>query len=261
LLDQKIQKSRRKAISIFSSLKEPSQRHQKNLYIAPFRQTSRTTTKVCVSLFNPISLKMLKNRYFITGIGTNVGKTIVSAILTEALKADYWKPIQSGTNEGLDSTTIKELISNTKTIIHPEAYLLKEPLSPHMAAKIDGVNIELEHIELPKTQNNLIIEGAGGLMVPINSKHYVIDIAKKIDCEIIVVISNYLGCINHSLLTIDYLIKHNFKIKAFIFNGDFNTEVKESISNYAPSIKNIDIPALTKINKETILSIANTVAL
>ena len=84
--------------------------------------------------------------YFITGIGTNVGKTIVSAILTEALKADYWKPIQSGTIEGLDSTTVKELISNTKTIIHPEAYLLKEPLSPHMAAKIDGVTIELEKI-------------------------------------------------------------------------------------------------------------------
>ena len=199
--------------------------------------------------------------YFITGIGTNVGKTIVSAILTEALKADYWKPIQSGTIEGLDSTTVKELISNTKTIIHPEVYLLKEPLSPHMAAKIDGVTIELENIQLPKTQNNLIIEGAGGLMVPINNKHYVIDLAKKLDCEIILVISSYLGCINHSILTIDYLLKHNFKIKAFIFNGDFNAEVKESISNYAPTIKNIDIPAFTTINKKIILSVANTIAL
>ena len=210
---------------------------------------------------------MSKNRYFITGIGTNVGKTIVSAILTEALKADYWKPIQSGTIEGLDSTTVKELISNTKTIIHPEVYLLKEPLSPHMAAKIDGVIIELENIQLPvrlsgvEANNNLIIEGAGGLMVPINNKHYVIDLAKKLDCEIILVISNYLGCINHSILTIDYLLKHNFKIKAFIFNGDFNAEVKESISNYAPTIKNIDIPAFTTINKEIILSVANTVAL
>ena len=105
--------------------------------------------------------------YFITGIGTNVGKTIVSAILTEALNADYWKPIQSGTNEGLDSMTIKELISNTKTNIHPESYLLTEPLSPHMAAKIDGVTIELEHIQLPvklsevEADNDLIIEGAG----------------------------------------------------------------------------------------------------
>ena len=199
--------------------------------------------------------------YFITGIGTNVGKTIVSAILTEALNADYWKPIQSGTNEGLDSVTVKELISNSKTTIHTEVYLLKEPLSPHMAAKIDGISIELQNIQLPKTQNDLIIEGAGGLMVPINSKHYVIDIAKKFDCEIILVISNYLGCINHSLLTIDYLIKLNFKIKAFIFNGDFNAEVKESISNYAPNIRNIDIPTLTMINKKSILSVSETVAL
>ena len=205
--------------------------------------------------------------YFITGIGTNVGKTIVSAILTEALKADYWKPIQSGTNEGLDSMTIKELISNTKTNIHPESYLLTEPLSPHMAAKIDGVSIELEHIQLPvklsevEADYHLIIEGAGGLMVPINNKHYVIDLAKKFDCEIILVISNYLGCINHSLLTIDYLIKNNFKIKAFIFNGDFNVEVKESISNYAPNIKNIDIPLMTLINKKNIQSIANSIAL
>ena len=205
--------------------------------------------------------------YFITGIGTNVGKTIVSAILTEALKADYWKPIQSGTNEGLDSMTIKELISNTKTNIHPESYLLTEPLSPHMAAKIDGVSIELEHIQLPvklsevEADNHLIIEGAGGLMVPINNKHYVIDLAKKFDCEIIIVISNYLGCINHSLLTIDYLLKRNFKIKALVFNGDFNTEVKESISNYVPNIKNIDIPMMTPINKKNIQSIANTIAL
>ncbi len=199
--------------------------------------------------------------YFITGIGTNVGKTIVSAILTEALNADYWKPIQSGTNEGLDSVTVKELISNSKTTIHTEVYLLKEPLSPHMAAKIDGISIELQNIQLPKTQNDLIIEGAGGLMVPINSKHYVIDIAKKFDCEIILVISNYLGCINHSLLTIDYLIKLNFKIKAFIFNGDFNAEVKESISNYAPNIRNIDIPTLTMINKKSILSVSETVGL
>jgi dethiobiotin synthetase len=194
--------------------------------------------------------------YFITGIGTNVGKTIVSAILTEKLEADYWKPIQSGTNEGLDSNTIKELISNSKTVIHPESYLLKEPLSPNLAAKKENRTIALENINLPLTSNHLIIEGAGGLMVPINNKHYVIDLAKKFDCEIIVVMSNYLGCINHSLLTIDYLIRNNFKIKALIFNGDFNVEVKESITNYAPSIKIIDIPSMTLINKKNIQSIA-----
>ena len=199
--------------------------------------------------------------YFITGIGTNVGKTIVSAILTEKLEADYWKPIQSGTNEGLDSNTVKELISNSKTVIHPESYLLKEPLSPHFAAKKENITIELEHIELPITLNHLIIEGAGGLMVPINNKHYVIDIANKIDCEIILVISNYLGCINHSILTIDCLLKNNFKIKFLVFNGLFDEEVKQSIIHYAPNIKTIDIPTIKALTRDSVLDVVKGISI
>ena len=198
--------------------------------------------------------------YFITGIGTNVGKTIVSAILTEKLEADYWKPIQSGTMEGLDSITIKTLISNSKTVIHPESYLLKEPVSPNLAAKKENRTIELENINVPFTSNHLIIEGAGGLMVPINNKHYVIDIAKKIDCEIILVISNYLGCINHSILSIDYLLKHHFKIKFLIFNGMFDAEVKQSITQYAPEIKTIDIPEMTELSRNSVLEIVKGIS-
>jgi dethiobiotin synthetase len=196
---------------------------------------------------------------FITGIGTNVGKTIVSAILTEALEADYWKPIQSGTNEGKDSDTVKSLISNSKTIIHPETYLLKEPLSPHFAAKLDGIEIELNKIVLPKTENHLIIEGAGGLLVPINNTQYVIDIAKQFDCEIVLVISSYLGCINHSLLSIDYIKRNGFKIYAFVFNGEFETEVKQSITNYSPESKIIDIPTLNTLNKSQILEVSKEI--
>ena len=199
--------------------------------------------------------------YFVTGIGTNVGKTIVSAVLTEKLEADYWKPIQSGTIEGLDSTTIKELISNSKTVIHPESYLLKEPLSPNLAAKKENRTIELENIKLPFTSNHLIIEGAGGLMVPINSTHYVIDIAKKIDCEIILVVSNYLGCINHSILSIDYLLKHHFKIKFLVFNGLFDEEVKQSIKHYVPEIKTIDIPTMTGLTKGSVLDVIKGISI
>lgn len=198
---------------------------------------------------------------FITGIGTNVGKTVVSAILTEALQADYWKPIQSGVVEGKDSDTVKSLISNSKTIIHPETYLLKEPLSPHFAAKLDGVEIEMDIIKLPSTQNHLIIEGAGGLLVPINSTQYVIDIAKKMDCEIVLVISSYLGCINHSLLSIDYLLRNNFKIKALVFNGEFEKEVKEAITNTVKGIKVIDIQTLKALSKESICSISKAITL
>lgn len=198
---------------------------------------------------------------FITGIGTNVGKTIVSAILTEALQADYWKPIQSGVVEGKDSDTVKSLISNYKTVFHPETYLLKEPLSPHFAAKLDGIEIELDKIKLPSTQNHLIIEGAGGLLVPINQSQYVIDIAKNIDCEIVLVISSYLGCINHSLLSLDYLKRHNFKINALVFNGEFENEVKGAITIAAKGIKVIDIHTIKALSKESIYTISKAIKL
>jgi dethiobiotin synthetase len=196
--------------------------------------------------------------YFITGIGTNVGKTIVSAVLTEALHADYWKPIQSGTMEGKDSDTIRDLISNSKTTIHLESYLLKQPLSPHFAAKIDDIDIKLDKILLPTTSQDLIIEGAGGIFVPINETHFVIDIAKKIECEIILVISNYLGCINHSLLSIDYLLRQHYKLKALVFNGTFENEVKSAITNYHKDLLCIEIPTLEKLTKDNILLIAET---
>ncbi len=193
---------------------------------------------------------------FITGIGTNVGKTVVSAILTEALEADYWKPIQSGTIEGKDSETVTSLISNSKTVIHPETYLLKQPLSPHFAAKLDGVTIEMEKLQLPTTCNHLIIEGAGGLLVPINKNEYVIDVAKKIDCEIVLVISSYLGCINHTLLSIEYLKSNNFKIYALVFNGDFDLEVKQSILDYTLNPIIIVIPTLNTLSKQLISEIS-----
>jgi dethiobiotin synthetase len=195
-------------------------------------------------------------KLFITGIGTNVGKTVVSAILTEWLKADYWKPIQSGTIEGMDSETIRSLISNESTIIHPEAYLLKQPLSPHFAAKIDGVEIELSKVQLPITKNHIIIEGAGGILVPINDNEYVIDIAKKLDCEVVLVISNYLGCINHTLLSIDYLKRNNYKIFALVFNGEFEYKVKQSILDYLPHCKIINILTLNNLNKDSIRAIS-----
>lgn len=211
--------------------------------------------------------------FFITGIGTNVGKTIVSAILTEALIADYWKPIQSGISEGKDSTIINTLISNSKTVIHPETYLLTEPLSPHFAAKIDGINIDLSKITLPNgfgcspensnnpKKNHLMIEGAGGLLVPLNQKNYVIDIAKQHNCKIILVISNYLGCINHSLLSIHYLIKHGYDVQALVFNGSFETEVKQAILKDIGHCKVIDIPTLAPLNKETVRKTASKLKL
>jgi len=159
-------------------------------------------------------------KLFVTGIGTDVGKTIVSAILTEALEADYWKPIQAGELVTGDSHTISNLISNSKTTIHPNAYALQTPMSPHAAAAIDGVTIDLRRIKTPKTKNNLVIEGAGGLLVPLNDTETILDLIQP-DYKVIVVSRHYLGSINHTLMTIQLLQQKGFDI-AVIFNGEEN---------------------------------------
>jgi len=123
--------------------------------------------------------------YFITGIGTDIGKTVVSAILVEALKADYWKPVQSGDLHQTDTMKVQGLISNSISNFFPEAYRLTQPMSPHAAAAIDGVRINLESLQVPPTNNNLIIEGAGGLMVPLNNDFLVIDLIEKLKAEVI----------------------------------------------------------------------------
>jgi len=125
-------------------------------------------------------------KYFITGISTEVGKTVASAIVTEAINADYWKPIQAGELENSDTHKVARLISNTKTVMHSNSYALCTPMSPHAAAEIDGVSIDLNKIIEPKTKNHLVIEGAGGLLVPLNDEHTILDLIKP-DYKIIVV--------------------------------------------------------------------------
>lgn len=172
------------------------------------------------------------NRFFITGIGTNVGKTLVAAILCEAMQADYWKPIQCGIEDGRDKDTVKKLLSNSKSVCHNETYLLKEPASPNIAAKKENIKITMETLQLPQTLNKICIEGAGGPLVPFNDSFYVIDIAKQNNLAVILVVSSYLGCINHSLLAIDYLLNNNYKLYGLILNGNFDEDVKNSIINY-----------------------------
>ncbi|MBR9847125.1 MAG: dethiobiotin synthase [Algicola sp.] len=156
--------------------------------------------------------------YFITGIGTDVGKTIASAIITEALEADYWKPIQAGELDYCDTKKVKDLVSNKASKFHKNSYALHTPMSPHAAADIDGVSIQLKNITPPKTKNNLVIEGAGGLLVPINSKNTVLDLIKP-NYKVIVVSRHYLGSINHTLLTLNLLKDKGFDV-SIIFSGN-----------------------------------------
>jgi len=166
-------------------------------------------------------------KLFITGIGTDVGKTIVSAIITEALAADYWKPIQAGDLNASDSHQVKSYLSNSKTVIHPNSYALNTPASPHLAAELDHLTISLEHIQEPQTQNHLVIEGAGGVFVPLNATDCVIDLIQP-DYKVIVVSRHYLGSINHTLLTIEALKNRNIAIAGIVFNGNEN-KATESI--------------------------------
>ncbi len=167
-------------------------------------------------------------KLFITGIGTDVGKTIASAILTQALEADYWKPIQAGDLDHSDSYKVKQFISNSTSQIFENSYKLNTAASPHLAAAIDGITIELQYIKEPKTKNHLVIEGAGGILVPLNDSDCIIDLIKK-DYKVIVVSRHYLGSINHTLLTYEALKNRNIPIAGIIFSGDENKATEEII--------------------------------
>lgn len=203
----------------------------------------------------------MAHTYFITGIGTGIGKTITSAVLTEKLKADYWKPIQSGDLDQSDSLTIHSLLSNSQTVVHPEVYRLTQPLSPHLSAKLDGITINLDQFYLPETANHLIVEGAGGLMVPLNDEALILDLIKHLGIEVIVVSQNYLGSINHTLLTINTLKQHHIPIKGIIFNGTANEESEKYILNYTGVTSLGFIPAMEDVNKENIIEAGKTVKL
>jgi len=171
-------------------------------------------------------------QFFITGIGTEIGKTVVSAILTEYLQADYWKPVQSGDLHWTDTMKVQSLISNTKSVFHPERHRLNAPLSPHASAALDGVQINLSDFTLPQTSNHLIVEGAGGLMVPLNDHEVMLELIQKLNIPVILVSRNYLGSINHTLLSFEALQRRNIPIAGIVFNGDPNPATESFIENY-----------------------------
>jgi dethiobiotin synthetase len=187
-------------------------------------------------------------RIFVTGIGTDVGKTVTSAILAEALHADYWKPVQTGSFFSTDADKIRKYVSNPKTVIHPESFILKQYMSPHAAAELEGQHISLDKINVPQTENNLIIEGAGGLMVPLNDREFIVDIITKIDAEVVLVIQNYLGSINHSILSIDALRSRKIPVLGIVFNGPPHKLSEDIILSYGGN------RCLGRINKESVIN-------
>lgn len=183
----------------------------------------------------------MKSTFFITGISTEVGKTVVSAIITEALEADYWKPVQAGELNHSDTHKVQQWVSNKKTIFHPSAYALQTPMSPHAAAEIDGISISAKTIKRPKTKNNLVIEGAGGLLVPLNEKVTMLDLIQPLD-KVILVSKHYLGSINHTLLSIEALKNRGLNVFGIIFNGAETSTTEHIIASMSgvPILGHID---------------------
>jgi dethiobiotin synthetase len=204
---------------------------------------------------------MSSKTFFVTGIGTGIGKTIVSAILTEMLKADYWKPVQAGELDNSDTMKVKSLVSNSTTIFHPETYRLAQPFSPHKSAAIDGIEIDMQQFTIPQTNNTLIIEGAGGLMVPLNDQFLVIDLIKQLNVEVILVSQNYLGSINHTLLSIQALQQQQIPIAGIIFNGDANANTEDYILNYTGVKLLGKTPNYTNITKANVVQAGTYISL
>ena len=173
----------------------------------------------------------MKKTYFITGISTEVGKTIAAAIITEALEADYWKPVQSGDLENSDTHKVQKLVSNAKSVFHKNSYALQTPMSPHASAEIDGITIKIDKIKEPETENHLVIEGAGGVLVPLNDNDTILDLIQP-NYKVIVVSRHYLGSINHTLLTVNLLKEKGFEV-AILFSGKEHPTTENIIKKMA----------------------------
>jgi dethiobiotin synthetase len=197
---------------------------------------------------------------FITGIGTGIGKTITSAVLVEKLQADYWKPIQSGDLDYSDTDKVRELVSNKRSVFHPEAYRLTQPFSPHKSAKLDNIRISLESIQIPVTDNRLIIEGAGGLLVPLNDQDLMIDLIQKFDAEVILVSQNYLGSINHTLMSVEILKSRGLNISKLVINGIENSSTEEIIVMHT-NLEVIHIPDFNYLTQKAISEFTGTLTI
>lgn len=167
---------------------------------------------------------------FVTGTDTGIGKTLVSAWLTHAWKADYWKPIQTGAVEGTDSGTVAKLAPGA--LVHPSAYVFQAPLSPHEAARRERARIELSALVPPKTDNALVVEGAGGVMVPLNEAALMIDFMERLRLPTVLVTRSGLGTINHTLMTLEMLRRRHIPVLGVVMNGQKNPANRQAIEHY-----------------------------
>ena len=203
---------------------------------------------------------MVTEILFVTGIGTGIGKTVAAAILAEALDFDYWKPVQAGFADGTDSEWVKSVISNGFARVHAESYKFKLPASPHIASREESIKISIGKIKSDfesilnkpdRSTKGVVIEGAGGLLVPLNENEFVIDLAQALNSRLILVSRNYLGSINHSLMTASIASSRGIPVEGWIFNDQFMNYENE-IVKWSGYPKLMSIPFTSHLNSNFI---------
>jgi len=194
---------------------------------------------------------------FVAGTDTGIGKTLTSAVLTAGLEAEYWKPVQCGLDEGTDRSWVFRKTVLPENRFHPEAYLLKHPLSPHAAARLEGIHIDLARINAPHPSDGrrLIVEGAGGLLVPLNDQHYMIDLIRKLGFPVILTAGSGLGTINHTLLSLRELERNRIEVLGVVLNGPHNPSNREAIEQFGRVRVLAEIAPLSQIDSPTLQNI------
>jgi dethiobiotin synthetase len=197
----------------------------------------------------------MSKAYIVTGTDTGIGKTTVAAMLVLALDAVYWKPIQSGTEEGTDRQRVQALTQLPDDRLLPERYVLSQPLSPHRAAELDGIEIKAETLVLPAFDRTLVIEGAGGLMVPVTRNKLQIDVFADWSLPIILCARTALGTINHTLLSIEALRGRHMRLHGLIFVGDDNPDNMRTIADFSGARILGHVPRLDRIGRAALLDV------
>lgn len=197
----------------------------------------------------------------VAGIHTGIGKTVSAAVICQALGYDYWKPVQAGDLENSDSIFIKNNVSNPSCVLHSETYQLQEYASPHYAAAQAGIHIKPEDFVLPPSDNSLVIETAGGIMSPLAKDFLNIDLVSTLNLPVVLVSNNYLGSINHTLLTVAALQQRNIAIEGIVFCGEAVESTRSFILEQTQLPLLFSIPVFQQINKEVIAAFAKTVSI
>ena len=194
--------------------------------------------------------------FFITGTDTEVGKTLVSAWLLTQLDGSYWKPIQAGTVPTTDSATVQRLAELPVSRVLPEAYLLPEPMAPHEAARRANIALDMEKLKLPPHDGLVVVEGAGGLMVPIASGAYMIDLADSLDLPIVLVARSTLGTINHTLLSLEAIRRRGLPLAGVVISGPETPHNRAAIERFGQVEVIAEIPFLETVSRDTLKAIA-----